>query len=44
MATPSIWWVGKPGLGEEIGLSRVTVNRALHALAAAGIIRVGPAW
>lgn len=33
---------GQEGLGEEIGLSRVTVNRALRALAAAGIIRVRP--
>jgi CRP/FNR family transcriptional regulator, cyclic AMP receptor protein len=28
------------GLGEEIGLSRVTVNRALGVLSAAGAIRV----
>ncbi len=30
------------GLGEEIGLSRVTVNRALHVLAEAGAIRIEP--
>lgn len=30
------------GLGEEIGLSRITVNRALRALAEAGAIRVEP--
>ncbi|MGW4470025.1 Crp/Fnr family transcriptional regulator [Nonomuraea sp. NPDC004354] len=30
------------GLGEEIGLSRVTVNRALRVLAEAGAIRVEP--
>lgn len=33
---------GQQGLGEELGLSRVTVNRALSALAAAGAIRVRP--
>ncbi|TDC38683.1 Crp/Fnr family transcriptional regulator [Micromonospora sp. 15K316] len=30
------------GLGEEIGLSRVSVNRALRGLAAAGLLRVEP--
>ena len=30
------------GLGEEIGLSRVTVNRALRVLAEAGAIRIEP--
>lgn len=30
------------GLGEELGLSRVTVNRALRVLAAAGAVRVEP--
>ncbi len=30
------------GLGEELGLSRVTVNRALRVLAEAGAIRVKP--
>jgi len=30
------------GLGEEIGLSRITVNRALRVLADAGAIRVEP--
>ncbi|SFB95500.1 Crp/Fnr family transcriptional regulator [Micromonospora sediminimaris] len=30
------------GLGEEIGLSRVTVNRALQVLVGAGAIRVEP--
>ncbi|MEV4808815.1 Crp/Fnr family transcriptional regulator [Micromonospora avicenniae] len=38
--------VGLPGsqegLGEEVGLSRVTVNRALHDLAASGLLRVEP--
>lgn len=33
---------GQQGLGEELGLSRVTVNRALRALVAAGAIRVRP--
>ncbi len=33
---------GQQGLGEELGLSRVTVNRALSALAAAGAIQVRP--
>jgi CRP/FNR family transcriptional regulator, cyclic AMP receptor protein len=33
---------GQQGLGEEIGLSRVTVNRALHALVAVGAVRVQP--
>ena len=33
---------GQQGLGEELGLSRVTVNRALRALAAAGAVRVRP--
>ncbi len=31
---------GQQGLGEELGLSRVTVNRALSSLAAAGAIQV----
>jgi len=31
---------GQQGLGEELGLSRVTVNRALSTLAAAGAIQV----
>jgi CRP/FNR family transcriptional regulator len=30
------------GLGEEIGLSRVSVNRALRVLAEAGAIRIEP--
>lgn len=30
------------GLGEEIGLSRVTVNRALRVLAEAGAVRIEP--
>lgn len=30
------------GLGEEIGLSRITVNRALRVLAEAGAIRIEP--
>lgn len=38
--------VGLPGsqegLGEEIGLSRVSVNRALRDLAASGLVRVEP--
>ncbi|MFD0782410.1 Crp/Fnr family transcriptional regulator [Micromonospora azadirachtae] len=38
--------VGLPGsqegLGEEIGLSRVSVNRALRDLAASGLLRVEP--
>lgn len=33
---------GQQGLGEELGLSRVTVNRALATLAAAGAVRVRP--
>lgn len=33
---------GQQGLGEELGLSRVSVNRALSALAAAGAVRVQP--
>lgn len=33
---------GQQGLGEELGLSRVTVNRALQVLVAAGAIRVRP--
>ncbi|MCW3814944.1 Crp/Fnr family transcriptional regulator [Micromonospora sp. DR5-3] len=33
---------GQQGLGEELGLSRVTVNRALRALAAAGAVRTEP--
>lgn len=33
---------GQQGLGEEIGLSRVSVNRALQALAAVGAVRVRP--
>lgn len=33
---------GQQGLGEELGLSRITVNRALSTLAATGAIRVGP--
>ncbi len=33
---------GQQGLGEELGLSRVTVNRALSALVAAGAVRVRP--
>ncbi|RKN16557.1 Crp/Fnr family transcriptional regulator [Micromonospora musae] len=31
------------GLGEEIGLSRVSVNRALRGLASSGLLRVEPA-
>jgi CRP/FNR family transcriptional regulator len=33
---------GQQGLGEELGLSRVTVNRALRVLVEAGAVRVGP--
>ena len=33
---------GQQGLGDELGLSRVSVNRALAALAAAGTIRTHP--
>lgn len=33
---------GQQGLGKELGLSRVTVNRALSALAATGAVRVRP--
>lgn len=33
---------GQQGLGEEIGLSRVAVNRALQALVVAGVVRVRP--
>jgi CRP/FNR family transcriptional regulator, cyclic AMP receptor protein len=33
---------GQQGLGEELGLSRVTVNRALQALARAGVVRLRP--
>lgn len=33
---------GQQGLGEELGLSRVTVNRALQKLVAAGAIQVRP--
>ncbi|MCO1659473.1 Crp/Fnr family transcriptional regulator [Pseudonocardia humida] len=33
---------GQQGLGEELGLSRVTVNRALRVLVAAGAVRVAP--
>ncbi|MEW2385938.1 Crp/Fnr family transcriptional regulator [Micromonospora sp. NPDC047707] len=33
---------GQQGLGEELGLSRVTVNRALRVLAEAGAVRTEP--
>ncbi|HYH32838.1 MAG TPA: Crp/Fnr family transcriptional regulator [Pseudonocardia sp.] len=33
---------GQQGLGDELGLSRVTVNRALQTLAAAGAVEVRP--
>jgi CRP/FNR family transcriptional regulator len=33
---------GQQGLGDELGLSRVTVNRALRVLVAAGAVRVRP--
>jgi CRP/FNR family cyclic AMP-dependent transcriptional regulator len=33
---------GQQGLAEELGLSRVTVNRALRQFAATGVIRVRP--
>jgi CRP/FNR family cyclic AMP-dependent transcriptional regulator len=33
---------GQQGLGDELGLSRVTVNRALRALAELGAVRVRP--
>jgi CRP/FNR family transcriptional regulator, cyclic AMP receptor protein len=42
-ATPTIGLpAGQQGLAEELGLSRVTVNRALQQLARAGAIRLCP--
>jgi CRP/FNR family transcriptional regulator, cyclic AMP receptor protein len=42
-ATPAIGLpAGQQGLAEELGLSRVTVNRALQQLARAGAIRLRP--
>jgi len=42
-ATPTVCLpAGQQGLAEELGLSRVTVNRALQQLARAGIVSVRP--
>lgn len=42
-ATPTVYLpAGQQGLAEELGLSRVTINRALQQLARAGIISVHP--
>jgi CRP-like cAMP-binding protein len=41
MTAPCVF-AGQQGIAEELGLSRVTVNRALQRLAGTGVIRTRP--